>query len=730
MGNELSVTPESLVPLLGDYLIEAGVISSDQLQRALEYQKNQEAIGRPRMLGQTLSDLGFVDRNRLDQAIARQLATLQKALQDSNQQLELRVSQRTAELERRIVEIRTAAEITQLAISTSSLDELLNKTVNLIAERFGYSQVTIFLIDPQGQNAIMSEASGTMGKTLREMGYKLPVGSQSMVGWVAANNQARVSANVGEDPFYLADELLPDIKAEATIPISVNGLEGSSQILGVLDVQHTELNAFEPDAVTTLQTIGNHIAATIHNVRLHETTQRNLLEISTLYQASHHIAQADTVSDIIDIAANSLKHAPFVTAVLLSDHKHMIIYELQDRDNAGGNTVPLENSNPQTNLHMDKNGKSGLDEPAGLEWPLISPVELITHFKANEYQLIDLDKTTPLPEPLLAIPRRYDCKTAAFVPIIADGNLEAVFILGARQKKYLTEPDIQPYASLGVQTTTAIEKVYALQKVEKRLTALQALNTISQTVSVETDIESLYRSVHNEITQIVGDVNFIIALYDKQTNMIEIPYMYEEQSIKKVDPFPLGEGLTSILIRTRQPLMIVEDTENRTRELGAIVIGSPAKSWMGVPLLIGGEAIGAMIVQDLEMEFRFDEDDLQLMSALALQVAAGFRNARLLESTHRQAERERLLHDISRKIRSSPDIQTILKTTAQELGKYTGARRVHIEINEKETQPQARIEAQGEGKMDEEISTDRTNTHIEEKFPPSVPPFSPSEDIP
>jgi GAF domain-containing protein len=730
MGNELSVTPESLVPRLGDYLLEAGVITSDQLIRALEYQKNQEAIGRPRMLGQALSDLGFVDRDRLDQAVARQLVNLHDALHESNQQLEQRVSQRTEELEHRIVEIRTAAEITQLAVATSSLDELLNRTVNLIAERFGYAQVNIFLIDSFGQNAIMSEASGTMGKTLKEVGFQLPVGSQSMVGWVAANNQVRISANVGEDPFYLEDELLPDIKAEATLPLSVNDRQGSSQILGVLDIQHTVLNAFDQNAVTTLQTIANHIAATIHNARLHETTQRNLREISSLYQASHHIAQADKVADIIDIAANSLKQAPFVSALLLADHKRMIFYEMQDQDSPG-NSVELNAASMQpTHGNEEASRNISKEIPSDWELPFISPADIISNFKANEYQLVDLEKSVSLPDQLLAIPRHYGCQTAAFIPIIADGKMEAIFILGTRQKGSLTESSLQPYASLGGQTATALAKVYALQKVEKRLIALQTLNTISQAVSIETDLQSLYRSVHNEVTQIMGEINFIIALYDKQSNLISIPYMYEEHTVKTAEPFPLGEGLTSILIRTRQPLMIVENTEKRTRELGAIVLGTPAKSWMGVPLLIGGEAIGAMIVQDLEMEFAFDEDDLRLMSTLALQVAAGFRNARLLESTHRQAERERLLHEISRKIRSSPDMQTILKTTAQELGKYTRAMRAHIEVGDMGTPSLTHLESQGTGRMDSVILPKPVDASVENGHIQSVPPFSTPEDTP
>jgi GAF domain-containing protein len=169
--------------------------------------------------------------------------------------------------------------------------------------------------------------------------------------------------------------------------------------------------------------------------------------------------------------------------------------------------------------------------------------------------------------------------------------------------------------------------------------------------------------------------------------------------------------------------MIVEDTENRTRALGAIVLGAPAKSWMGVPLLIGGEAIGAMIVQDLEMEFRFDEDDLRLMSTLALQVAAGLRNARLLESTYRRAERDRMLHEISRKIRNSTDMQTILKTTAQELGKYTGARRAHIELGSDDDIGYGnRKDSLGISDASGEASSNKMDTAR------SVPPFHPAEE--
>ena len=142
----------------------------------------------------------------------------------------------------------------------------------------------------------------------------------------------------------------------------------------------------------------------------------------------------------------------------------------------------------------------------------------------------------------------------------------------------------------------------------------------------------------------------------------------------------MGEGLTSILIRTKKPLLVVDDTERRTRELGAKLVGKPAKSWLGVPLLVGGEVLGAILLQDLEQEGRFDEDDQRLLETLASQVAVAIRNARLLEATSKQATRQQQLYEVTSKIRSSSDIAGILETTAMELSKVLGARRARIEL--------------------------------------------------
>jgi GAF domain-containing protein len=213
----------------------------------------------------------------------------------------------------------------------------------------------------------------------------------------------------------------------------------------------------------------------------------------------------------------------------------------------------------------------------------------------------------------------------------------------------------------------------AVIALEKRTIELQALNRIGQVTALGTDLASLFRAVHEETERIMGTVGFMIALYDEANNQIGIPYAFEDDRYLQIEPFPLGEDLASIVIHTRQPLLLAQDTDKKARELGAKVIGAPAKSWLGVPLIFAGEVMGAIIVQDREEENKFGEDDLRLLSTLANQVAASMRYVNLLEDTREQAEYERITSEISSKVWASARIDTILRTAIRELSQAWNA---------------------------------------------------------
>jgi signal transduction histidine kinase len=93
------LTPEILVPRLGESLVNRNLLTDNQLQQALGYQREQAQSGKPILIGQAIIDLGFLDRTTLDRAVTEQIILLRQALEEANRNLERRVQERTAELQ-------------------------------------------------------------------------------------------------------------------------------------------------------------------------------------------------------------------------------------------------------------------------------------------------------------------------------------------------------------------------------------------------------------------------------------------------------------------------------------------------------------------------------------------------------------------------------------------------------------------------------------------------------
>ena len=118
MMRDIPLTPEALVPRLGEYLVDKGVLSAADLQRALAYQEQSRETGEARPIGLILIDLGMIDAATRESAITELISQLRATLQEANQQLELanqqlekRVEERTAELQKALEKL---AELGQL----------------------------------------------------------------------------------------------------------------------------------------------------------------------------------------------------------------------------------------------------------------------------------------------------------------------------------------------------------------------------------------------------------------------------------------------------------------------------------------------------------------------------------------------------------------------------------------------------------------------------------------
>lgn len=213
--------------------------------------------------------------------LAMQLNQLLDQLQASQHHLEKQVEQRTADLNTKTGRLQAAAQVSREAASAQNVNTLLDQTVNLITEHFGFYHTGIFLIDAAGEYAVLRASSSEGGKRMLERGHRLEVGQQGIVGAAAYQNRPHVAMDVGQEAVFFYNPDLPFTRAEAAIPLTARG-----KVVGVLDVQSTEPTAFAQDDTELLQTLADQIALTIQNAQLIEESQATLVELESALSES------------------------------------------------------------------------------------------------------------------------------------------------------------------------------------------------------------------------------------------------------------------------------------------------------------------------------------------------------------------------------------------------------------------------------------------------------------
>jgi GAF domain-containing protein len=248
---------------------------------------------------------------------------------------------------------------------------------------------------------------------------------------------------------------------------------------------------------------------------------------------------------------------------------------------------------------------------------------------------------------------------AACLPVRKYGELTAILMIGGREQN-LSNFTVQPYINLADLMSVAMEKADAIHQTKKHLRDAEALASITEAISTSSNQQVFFTTLHEKIRQIIGDYNMSVALYDDKSNTISIPFSYEDEEISSIKSSPLGESLTSILLRTRQPLMLVENLERKIADLGVKMAGKPPRSWMGAPMLVQNKPIGALIIQDPDNEHAFNEDDLKFFNAIAGQVAGVMNSAHLLEESQQRTIQLETAAEIARDISSSLNLDELL----------------------------------------------------------------------
>lgn len=245
------------------------------------------AIVQITLLGRLNKSLELAQRSTSEQKeINSELLRLQ-------QNLEQIISERTGELEaktsqleeqvkanqRRALQFQAIADVARYVANIRDIDTLFKTVTELINDELGYYHIGIFLNDEANLYSILVASNSAGGQKMLERNHRLKIGETGIVGNVASSGSPRVALDTGDDAVFFNNPDLPETRSEMAVPLKISG-----QVIGALDIQSKDANAFSTTDIEVFTALADQVAVAIESVRLYENTQKSLSESETIYR--------------------------------------------------------------------------------------------------------------------------------------------------------------------------------------------------------------------------------------------------------------------------------------------------------------------------------------------------------------------------------------------------------------------------------------------------------------
>jgi PAS domain S-box-containing protein len=152
---------------------------------------------------------------------------------------------------------------------------------------------------------------------------------------------------------------------------------------------------------------------------------------------------------------------------------------------------------------------------------------------------------------------------------------------------------------------------------------------IGSSIHTAGSMDELFGRIREALGEVMNTENFFIALYNREKDSLSLSYFVDEHDQEDFDSFPAGKTLTGYLIKHDTSLLVTREELDKWSEEGRIdIVGTPSLIWLGVPLRVSGEVVGALVVQSYEDRNEFDEADKEMLEFVSEQIGFAIEHTR------------------------------------------------------------------------------------------------------
>ncbi len=574
-------------------------------------------------------------------------------------------------LANRAIQLEAVAQISTAASTILDENQLLNKAVNLIRDKFDFYYVDLFLVDEAREWVDLQAGTGEAGRIQLEQNYRLQIGGDSIIGWSVKNKQARIALDVGKDAVRFENPILPKTRSEMAIPLISRG-----EALGALTIQSTAQNAFTNEDISVLQVMADQLAITIANTRLFEGIQARSAQLELISQIEGNLALVTSEAEILTALAQGLPQQP--------DRLVLLYIETDQNDHP----LFLEKVAIWQDgvIHRDDLALSqrySFDEFSMNNLFVETPNEIVF--------IVDTMTDARVDEAARQLFSTLEVATTASIPLRSGNRWQGLLTFDwrtphefSRAEQFIFRQLMEPIAANVASRRATLAQEVALAETE-------SLYKITHTLAELSDQREMAEAALTQYLQLLNMQQGGVLLYDDDFAMgTLIAHVKNGVLIEPGTRIQItGNPINKLLIETKQPVVVTDVfTDPRLGQSRELVEKLGFRAILMVPILIQGQVIGSLGADSPDSIYKFSDRAIDFVKTVTDRLGVAFENQRLFQQTQRRAQQEQILREITDKMRAAISLDELVKITAQELGDYLAAGHTLLELGVKQSHHQ------------------------------------------
>ncbi len=568
-------------------------------------------------------------------------------------------------LDRRLQELTVLQRIGRELNATWDLGRIFELLAREAAQATRARTANVIEVEPDGRSYRLRAVYGLDAeRTERYMAMTVPMDT-GLVGQAIRSGQARLVADVRTEPGYI--EVDPATRSELVMPIRYE-----DQIVGVLNLESDQTAAFDMDTQHFVEALADQAAIAVGNaqnydaqVRQGEQLLRRASQLNQVLEISNALTGEQPLEEVLDQIVHAVTEtAGFAVAVLsILDAAQPSQFRYVA---AAGLPLPVFEELRQTpvSVHLVTQSLMRPEFRMGRAY-------FISH--EHEDAWAGIRTVTMQPVKPLNSPQDWHAEDAMLVPLTSTTGdfLGYLSVDEPLDGKRPTRAVIETLEIFANQAAIAVENAQLFDRYKHRITELATLNGIGESLAALLDIEQIGDTVYRQISAFLSAESFYLATYDPTTSVIHYEYCIDMGQPIGMPDGHIGRGMGSRVLQSATPLVVhdLEDSEHPDSPASGNHYGvGVTRSWVGVPLLVGGHPIGVLSVQSTKPH-AFNTDQVQFLTTVATSCAVAIQNAQLFREGQRRVDELATLNAIARDLNTVHELDPLLTLIYDQVGR-------------------------------------------------------------